>query len=57
MKLIKSVSLTAGLALACSLALAQSSSAPVPNEINGQKVLVFVQQDPPGTRCNTSLRS
>jgi hypothetical protein len=37
-------------------ASAQSSPPPVPAEVNGQKVLVFVQQDPPGTRCNTNMQ-
>lgn len=36
-----------------SLAFANS---PVPIEINGQKALVFINQDPPGTRCNTNVQ-
>ncbi len=39
-----------------SFAFAQSAAPPVPSEVNGQKVLVFVQQDPPGTRCNTNMQ-
>lgn len=32
------------------------ASSPVPSEINGQKALVFINQDPPGTRCNTNVQ-
>ena len=32
------------------------ANSPVPAEINGQKALVFVNQDPPGTRCNTNVQ-
>jgi hypothetical protein len=32
------------------------ANSPVPLEINGQKALVFINQDPPGTRCNTNVQ-
>ncbi len=32
------------------------ANTPVPKEINGQKALVFINQDPPGTRCNTNVQ-
>ena len=32
------------------------ANSPVPLEINGQKALVFINQDPPGTRCNTHVQ-
>lgn len=38
----------------CSLNVFANS--PVPLEINGQKALVFVNQDPPGTRCNANVQ-
>ncbi|MEY4482537.1 MAG: hypothetical protein RIQ84_1699 [Pseudomonadota bacterium] len=37
-------------------ALSASANSPVPTEINGQKALVFINQDPPGTRCNTNVQ-
>lgn len=38
------------------LALNAFASSPVPVEINGQKALVLINQDPPGTRCNTNVQ-
>ena len=32
------------------------ANSPVPLEINGQKALVFINQDPPGTRCNSNVQ-
>ena len=32
------------------------ANSPVPLVINGQKALVFITQDPPGTRCNTNVQ-
>ncbi len=32
------------------------ANSPVPLEINGQKALIFINQDPPGTRCNTNVQ-
>lgn len=32
------------------------ANSPVPLGINGQKALVFINQDPPGTRCNTNVQ-
>jgi hypothetical protein len=50
-------SLAAGALVVCSgLAAAQPAAPPVPAKVNGHKVLVFVQQDPPGTRCNTNMQ-
>mgnify|MGYP001451885648 CR=1 FL=1 len=37
-------------------ALNVMANSPVPLEINGQKALVFINQDPPGTRCNTNVQ-
>jgi hypothetical protein len=36
--------------------LSALASSPVPSEINGQKALIFINQDPPGTRCNTNVQ-
>ncbi len=36
--------------------LSALASSLVPSEINGQKALVFINQDPPGTRCNTNVQ-
>lgn len=36
--------------------LSSYANSPVPLEINGQKALVFINQDPPGTRCNTNVQ-
>ncbi|CAM3696799.1 hypothetical protein [Polynucleobacter brandtiae] len=47
-------SLIAGmLSLLSAICLANT---PVPQQINGQKALVFINQDPPGTRCNTNIQ-
>jgi hypothetical protein len=56
MNLFLKASLAAGLTVFASFVSAQSAANPVPAEVNGQKALVFVQQDPPGTRCNTNMQ-
>lgn len=40
----------------CLFSLSVTANSPVPKEINGQKALVFINQDPPGTRCNTNVQ-
>ena len=56
MNLLLKASLAAGLTVFTGFVFAQSAATPVPAEVNGQKALVFVQQDPPGTRCNTNMQ-
>lgn len=56
MNLFLKASLAAGLTVFTGFVSAQSAATPVPAEVNGQKALVFVQQDPPGTRCNTNMQ-
>jgi len=56
MNLFLKASLAAGLTVFTGFVSAQSAANPVPAEVNGQKALVFVQQDPPGTRCNTNMQ-
>ena len=38
------------------ISLGAMANSPVPLVINGQKALVFINQDPPGTRCNTNVQ-
>ncbi len=40
----------------CLISFSALGNTPVPKEINGQKALVFINQDPPGTRCNTNVQ-
>ncbi len=40
----------------CLMSVSALANTPVPKEINGQKALVFINQDPPGTRCNTNVQ-
>jgi len=56
MNLLLKASLAAGMTVFTGVVAAQSVATPVPAEVNGQKALVFVQQDPPGTRCNTNMQ-
>ncbi|MBP6017913.1 MAG: hypothetical protein KA735_00345 [Burkholderiaceae bacterium] len=52
---MKKVTIAAILALAPILA-AQAQNAPGPLEIDGQKVLTLVSNDPPGLRCNNNIQ-
>lgn len=56
MNLFLKASLATGLTVLTGVVAAQSTATPVPAEVNGQKALVFIQQDPPGTRCNTNMQ-
>jgi hypothetical protein len=38
------------------ISLGAMANSPVPLMINNQKALVFINQDPPGTRCNTNVQ-
>ena len=44
------------IAIASLLSATVYANSPVPVEINGQKALVLINQDPPGTRCNTNVQ-
>ena len=44
------------IAIVSLLSLTVYANSPVPVEINGQKALVLINQDPPGTRCNTNVQ-